>query len=155
MKCLPLLPSISFAHSLIPALSLAALAALCGSGVYWVRMLAQPLPRSTASARMQSPHSQTGKAAARLFGDSPFNLLTTIRLTGVLGANQSIAGSWHAVAVVQVSDAAPVIVAPGATITPGVTLEQVQANAILVRSAGRTHEIQLSPSPLPAQGWLR
>jgi len=155
MKRLPSFSSITFTHSLIPLLSLAALAALCGSGVYWLRMFAQPLTRPVIPASMQSPHREIGRAAARLFGDSPFDPLATIRLTGVLGAKQSTAGSWQAVAVVRVSNAAPVIVAPGATLMPGVILEQVQQSAILVRSAGQTHEIRLSPSPQPAQGWLR
>jgi len=150
-RLLPISP-IPFTRALIPALSLAMLAVSCGSAVYWLRQLTQPLP--TAHTQVQARHREVGAAAAELFGNTPFDPLTSITLTGVLGPAGTSTGKWQAVAVVKIADAAPMLAAPGATLLPGVTLEQVQHNAILVSSAGRTQEIRLSSSPRPAQGWL-
>lgn len=140
----------------MPALSLVALIALGGSAAYRLRMFARPMPQFASAAAQKPQHGEPAEAAAaRLFGGAAFDVLSLIKLTGVLAPASAEAGNWQAQAVVQVADAAPVVVAPGAVIAPGVTLEQIRTDAILVRSAGRTREIPLSIAEPSAQGWLR
>jgi general secretion pathway protein C len=138
----------------IPALInlclLLALAAVC---TYWalqfaaVRKLPQPLVAVASGDRVARTQPADTAAAASLFGGTPAAGSSRIRLTGIIAEG----GRGTGVALLSLDGQPAVAYRAGASIDEEMTLAEVHADKVVIRTAQGTRDVSM-PERTPPDG---
>ena len=119
--------------------------ALCSSMTYWSVQLFQPGAHSLPMPTLTTPPTIDQEAAVRLFGEqsggrfSSFALTSQIKVSGIVAANNSS----NSVAILLADNKNAQATAVGKEILPGVKVEEIHPDYVLLSDHGRTQRIAL------------